>query len=149
MKSFFAAALGLAAVAAAQSGGPMMSNNGTALPTNTNAVTVTEVVESFTTYCPYATTLATNGVTYTVTVPGYVTITTCPCTLTKPMPAGGNGGNGGKGGPGPVTPAPVPVTPGNKNGTSTGPAVATYTGAAVKGAVPALAAGAAILAFAL
>jgi hypothetical protein len=47
--------------------------------------TTTEVVTSFTTYCPEATTLTFGGSTYTVTEATTLTITNCPCTLTKPV----------------------------------------------------------------
>ena len=47
------------------------------------AATVTEVVTSFTTYCPAATTLTFNDKVYTVTAATTLTITDCPCTITK------------------------------------------------------------------
>jgi len=47
--------------------------------------TTTEVVTSFTTYCPEATTLTYGGSTYTVTEATTLTITNCPCTITKPV----------------------------------------------------------------
>lgn len=46
-------------------------------------VYVTDVVTRFTTYCPYATELAINNKTYTVTEATSLTITDCPCTVTK------------------------------------------------------------------
>jgi hypothetical protein len=45
--------------------------------------TTTEVVTSYTTYCPYPTTIVENDHTYTVTEPTTLTITDCPCTRTK------------------------------------------------------------------
>lgn len=41
-----------------------------------------EVVESYTTYLPEATTLVENNQTYTVTGPTNLTVTNCPCTRT-------------------------------------------------------------------
>ncbi|GAB7344660.1 hypothetical protein MBLNU457_3142t1 [Dothideomycetes sp. NU457] len=46
-------------------------------------VYTTEVVTSFTTYCPEATVLAFGNKTYHVTKATTLTITDCPCTLTK------------------------------------------------------------------
>jgi len=46
-------------------------------------VYTTEVVTSFTTYCPEATVLAFGNKTYTVSKATTLTITDCPCTLTK------------------------------------------------------------------
>ncbi|APA12180.1 predicted protein [Sclerotinia sclerotiorum 1980 UF-70] len=48
-------------------------------------VWVTDVVTAFTTVCPMATTLSFNGVTYTATESETVTITNCPCTVSKPV----------------------------------------------------------------
>jgi len=45
--------------------------------------TTTEVVTSYTTYCPGPTTIVEGGNTYTVTEATTLTITDCPCTLTK------------------------------------------------------------------
>lgn len=44
----------------------------------------TEVVTSYTTYCPSATTVVMNNQTYAVPSPTILTITDCPCTVTKP-----------------------------------------------------------------
>jgi hypothetical protein len=46
---------------------------------------VTDVVTSYTTYCPYATTLTYNSVTYTITEATTLTVTNCPCTIVKPV----------------------------------------------------------------
>ena len=46
---------------------------------------VTETVTAMTTYCPYATQLTHNGQTYTVTEATHLTITDCPCTVTRPV----------------------------------------------------------------
>ncbi|KAK0392583.1 hypothetical protein NLU13_2078 [Sarocladium strictum] len=51
----------------------------------TNTVYTTEIVNSYTTYCPEATTLTHGNKTYTVTQPTTLTITDCPCTVTKPI----------------------------------------------------------------
>lgn len=48
-------------------------------------VYTTEVVDVYTTYCPAATTLTYNHKTYTVTKPTTLTITDCPCTISKPV----------------------------------------------------------------
>ncbi|KAB8300903.1 hypothetical protein EYC80_002829 [Monilinia laxa] len=53
--------------------------------TTVSAVWVTDVVTSFTTVCPAATTLSYNGVTYTATKNETITITNCPCTVSKPV----------------------------------------------------------------
>ncbi|TVY27862.1 Cell wall protein [Lachnellula hyalina] len=52
---------------------------------NYNATVTTEVVTAITTFCPEATTIVQNGVTYTATASETLTITDCPCTLTKPV----------------------------------------------------------------
>ena len=92
----FAAAVIFAGVAAA--GIIQVPKNGTH-----SEVYTTEVVTAFTTYCPEATTFSHGGVTYTVTEVRSVvttvypqqlltenqattlTITNCPCTITKPV----------------------------------------------------------------
>jgi len=60
-----------------------------------NATVTTEVVTAITTFCPEATTITPgNGKTYTATKSETLTITDCPCTLTKPIstsPAGPTG----------------------------------------------------------
>ncbi|KAF2206747.1 hypothetical protein CERZMDRAFT_89053 [Cercospora zeae-maydis SCOH1-5] len=81
---FAIAALGLAAVASASyapppSYGPPM-NATTQGPSYT-----TEIVTSYETYCPSATSIEHNGVIYTVTEATTLTITNCPCTVTKPV----------------------------------------------------------------
>lgn len=45
----------------------------------------TEVVKGYTTYCPSATSFAMNNQTYTVSSATTLTITDCPCTITKPV----------------------------------------------------------------
>ncbi|GAV49769.1 hypothetical protein ZYGR_0R00100, partial [Zygosaccharomyces rouxii] len=50
---------------------------------NVAVVTTTEVVETLTTYCSDYTILSTNGAAYTVTAPTTLTITDCPCTVTR------------------------------------------------------------------
>lgn len=74
MKSFFATAavVGLAAA---------MPKNAT---TTGEVVWTTEVVTAYTTYCPAPTTVVMNNKTHTVTEATTLTITDCPCTITKP-----------------------------------------------------------------
>jgi len=50
-----------------------------------NDTYVTEVVTAYTTYCPEATQIVHGNVTYTVTSATTLTITNCPCTITKPV----------------------------------------------------------------
>ncbi|KAL7948867.1 hypothetical protein V8C42DRAFT_231242 [Trichoderma barbatum] len=77
-----------------------------------NVTVVTEVVDQYVTYCPYATQITHGTKTYTVTEPTTLTISDCPCTITRPVtvtssvvchtcggaaaptgsPSGGNGG---------------------------------------------------------
>jgi len=45
----------------------------------------TEVVTAYTTYCPEATLITHGAQVYTVTEATTLTITNCPCTLTKPV----------------------------------------------------------------
>ncbi|KAL9602101.1 MAG: hypothetical protein Q9219_002097 [cf. Caloplaca sp. 3 TL-2023] len=45
----------------------------------------TEVVTAYTTYCPASTQITHGGQTYTVTEATTLTITNCPCTVTKPV----------------------------------------------------------------
>ncbi|KAK0383605.1 hypothetical protein NLU13_9516 [Sarocladium strictum] len=66
-------------------------------------VTVTTVVDEFTTYCPGPTVIAHKNVTYTATTETHITITNCPCTITTTLP--------------PVVPtshAPAPLPPAPK-----------------------------------
>lgn len=50
-----------------------------------NVTVVTEVVDTYTTYCPFATQITHGSKTYTVTEPTTLTITDCPCTITRPV----------------------------------------------------------------
>jgi hypothetical protein len=50
-----------------------------------NVSYTTEVVTAYTTYCPEATQLTYNGQTYTITEATTLTITNCPCTVSKPV----------------------------------------------------------------
>ncbi|XTI91966.1 hypothetical protein V2W45_761099 [Cenococcum geophilum] len=52
---------------------------------STGPVYTTEVVTAYTTYCPEATEITHGGVTYTITEATTLTITNCPCTVTKPV----------------------------------------------------------------
>lgn len=74
MKSFavVAAFAGLAA-----------ANNATA--TTGSVVWTTEIVTAYTTYCPAPTTVVVNNKTHTVTKATTLTITDCPCTISKPV----------------------------------------------------------------
>jgi hypothetical protein len=50
-----------------------------------NVTYTTVVVEEIVTYCPEPTTLTHGDHTYTVTAPTTLTITDCPCTISKPV----------------------------------------------------------------
>lgn len=50
---------------------------------NGTEYTSTEIVTSYTTYCPHPTTIVEGNKTYTVTKATTLTITNCPCTRTK------------------------------------------------------------------
>jgi len=50
-----------------------------------NVTYTTEVVTQLTTWCPEATQVTYGGSTYTVTEATTLTITNCPCTITKPV----------------------------------------------------------------
>jgi hypothetical protein len=50
-----------------------------------NVTYVTEVVPEYVTYCPAPTEIVHGDKTITVSVPGTITITDCPCTITKPV----------------------------------------------------------------
>ncbi|MCJ1383728.1 hypothetical protein MMC17_006842 [Xylographa soralifera] len=52
---------------------------------NGTTVYTTEVVTAYTTYCPAATSIVHGNQTYTVTEATTLTITNCPCTVTKPV----------------------------------------------------------------
>lgn len=59
-------------------------------PVNTTSaifVTTTETVSSYTTYCPLPTTVVQGNKTYTITSATTLTVTNCPCSLTKTYPA--------------------------------------------------------------
>jgi hypothetical protein len=82
----FSAAAVIATVAGAHA---YAYGNGTApVPSSSSAVEyTTEVVTKVTTYCPGPTEVTYGGETYTVTEPGYLTITKCPggCTISYPV----------------------------------------------------------------
>jgi len=50
-----------------------------------NVTVITEVVDVYTTYCPSPTEITYGTNTYTVTEATTLTITDCPCTITKPV----------------------------------------------------------------
>ncbi|CAF9924176.1 MAG: hypothetical protein HETSPECPRED_005519 [Heterodermia speciosa] len=52
---------------------------------NDTIIYTTEVLTAYTTYCPAATSVVHNSKTYTVTEATTLTITDCPCTVTKPV----------------------------------------------------------------
>jgi hypothetical protein len=59
-------------------------------PTTTSEytwITTTETVKSYTTYCPYATSIIEGNKTYTVSEATTLTVTDCPCTKTNSYPA--------------------------------------------------------------
>ncbi|OAA75268.1 hypothetical protein LEL_07256 [Akanthomyces lecanii RCEF 1005] len=76
---FFAATAALVGLAAAH-------NNATSTG---EVVWTTEVVTAYTTYCPAPTTVVVNNKTHTVTEATTLTITDCPCTISKPHTATG------------------------------------------------------------
>jgi len=131
-----------AVIAAALIGAVAASKNGT-------EVYVTDVVTAYTTYCPEATQITHGSHTYTVTSATTLTISDCPCTITRPastpsgkpypssgLPPKGNGTS-------PVVPSgSAPVG-------STGPSKPTGTLAPYKGAADKVTiGGAAVLAIA-
>ncbi|TQV90330.1 hypothetical protein V2A60_004293 [Cordyceps javanica] len=52
---------------------------------HSNVTVTTEVVDVYTTYCPEATQITHGTKTYTVTAPTTLTISECPCTITRPV----------------------------------------------------------------
>jgi len=50
-----------------------------------NVTYTTEIVTALTTWCPASTQVTYGGSTYTVTEATTLTITNCPCTITKPV----------------------------------------------------------------
>jgi len=50
-----------------------------------NVTWTTEIVKSIVTYCPEPTKITHGGKTYTITSATTLTITDCPCTVTKPV----------------------------------------------------------------
>ncbi|TQV93276.1 hypothetical protein V2A60_010291 [Cordyceps javanica] len=103
---FFAATAALVGLAAAH-------NNATSTG---EVVWTTEVVTAYTTYCPAPTTVVVNNKTHTVTEATTLTITDCPCTISKP--------HTGTGVPTGNPPKPTSNNPGKPTGTGaipTGP----------------------------
>ncbi|THX51618.1 hypothetical protein D6D06_07254 [Aureobasidium pullulans] len=104
---------------------PFASNGtNTVTAAASGAVYVTEVVTALTTVCPaptagpYVTTLGKN--VYTVSSATTITVTDCPCTISKPMTAATTNG------------VMTPSAGGNKNGTASATKPAVYTGAAAQ-----------------
>ncbi|KAJ4138149.1 hypothetical protein NW768_001966 [Fusarium equiseti] len=87
MYAFNAAAL-LALVGAAAAK-PTLTMSPYPMPTGVKngTVTVTSVVDSYTTYCPGPTSFHMGGKDYVVTKPTTLIITDCPCTVTETHPA--------------------------------------------------------------
>lgn len=52
---------------------------------HSNVTYTTEIVDTYTTYCPAPTEITHGGKTYTITEATTFTITDCPCTVTKPV----------------------------------------------------------------
>ncbi|TVY29520.1 Clock-controlled protein [Lachnellula hyalina] len=103
-----------AALAFAATGAVAAYNNGT--------VYTTEIVTALTTYCPAATEITQNGVTYTITEATTLTITNCPCTVINPViptPVIPAPVNPAPMIPAPVIPAPVAPVPAGPAGPST------------------------------
>jgi len=131
---FSYAALAASLVAYAAAGYPV--SNSTA-----SAVWVTDVVDVYTTVCPFATTFAANGITYIATESETITITNCPCTVSKlttpSAPAAPfvfvNATSAGAA----ATPAPpaAKVQPSAAAPTTVNPAAAVFTGAAANNVV--------------
>lgn len=89
-----------------------------AWPSNSSSVAVdyvTEVLTSYTTYCPEATKVSFNGITYTITEATVLTVTNCPCTVVKPVTTSSV-----------VAPTTAPVV--YSNSTATKPAVSVTAG---------------------
>lgn len=106
---------------------------------NSGQAYTTEVVQSYTTYCPSPTTFAQGSHTYTVTGPTTLTITDCPCTITRSEPSslGSEASGGGNSGQGYTTevvqsyttycPSSTTVVQGSHTYTATGPTTLTIT----------------------
>lgn len=57
----------------------------TGVVAHSNVTVTTEVVDVYTTYCPEATQITHGTKTWTVTAPTTLTISECPCTITRPV----------------------------------------------------------------
>ncbi|GMG40390.1 unnamed protein product [Ambrosiozyma monospora] len=111
-------------------------SNGT-VSTITYDTTVEEVVTAFTTYCPEATKITTNGKTYTVTGATTLTITDCPCTIKSTISTEK------------VTTCSTGKTVESTSGSVVVPTLSTAEGAAAKAGVAGLAAIAGVAAYLL
>ncbi|KAI9848461.1 MAG: hypothetical protein M1837_000256 [Sclerophora amabilis] len=150
-----------AASAAALVAGASASYSNATIPSGTGShpVYTTEVLTAFTTYCPSPTEIVHSSKTYTVTEATTLTITDCPCTVTKPIssavvtycptcpPTGSDvpavpiptGSVSYSNGTVPIVPPTPTSVPGAASssvaptaGTTTGAAAPTFTGAANK-----------------
>jgi len=110
----------------------------TAANSTASAVWVTDVLTAYTTVCPASTQVTFNGVTYTATESQTLTITNCPCTVSKlasVTPVVTVATSKASGYANTTVPAVVPVTAtksavGTTSAASTKPAASTFTGAA-------------------
>jgi len=89
---------------------------------NDTVVYTTEIVDVYTTVCPASATITFNGATYTntLTESSTITITNCPCTISKPVYTTSA-----------VVAPSVPVAPVYPNATTPAPVVPTSTPASV------------------
>ena len=116
-----------------------------------NATVVTEVVDVYTTYCPGPTQITHGSKTYTVTEATTLTITDCPCTITRPVIPTSSvvcntcGGYNNGTAPGSAVPTAVPTGPSSVPGHSSPAPPAggssTKTGTGSPSAVPTAGAG--------
>ncbi|GMG30589.1 unnamed protein product [Ambrosiozyma monospora] len=114
--------------------------------TITYETTVEQVVTAFTTYCPGATQITTNGKTYTVTGATTLTITDCPCTVKSTLTTTGVATSAS------VTAASASsksVVASSSSGSSAAPSLTTAEGVAAKVDIAGLAAIAGVAAYLL
>ncbi|GME86174.1 unnamed protein product [Ambrosiozyma monospora] len=127
--------------------------------TITYETTVEQVVTAYTTYCPEATEITTNGKTITVTGATTLTITDCPCTIKSTFLTSGVVSSAPATSPA-TSPATVPVPAASKavpskavvassSGSAVVPTLSTAEGSAAKVGVAGLAAIAGVAAYLL
>lgn len=86
---------------------------GAAAWSGSNVTVTTDVVTAYTTYCPEATKITMGNKTYTVTSASTLTITDCPCTITRPCTtssAAWNATSLATSAPAPTAPSTAPST---------------------------------------